>query len=84
VFLGHHSPEAVGDYFAGPNHVLPTAGTARFSSALSVDHFIKKTSVIAYSEEAFHRDARDIMRLAEVEGLEAHANSVRIRLERRD
>jgi len=84
VFLGHHSPEAVGDYFAGPNHVLPTAGTARFSSALSIDHFIKKTSVIAYSEEAFHRDARDIMRLAEIEGLEAHANSVRIRLERRD
>jgi histidinol dehydrogenase len=82
VFLGHHSPEAVGDYFAGPNHVLPTAGTARFSSALSVDHFLKKTSVIAYSEKAFHRDARDIMRLAELEGLEAHANSVRIRLER--
>jgi histidinol dehydrogenase len=80
VFLGHHSPEAVGDYFAGPNHVLPTAGTARFSSALSVDHFIKKTSVIGYSEKAFHRDARDIMRLAELEGLEAHANSVRIRL----
>ena len=82
VFLGHHSPEAVGDYFAGPNHVLPTAGTARFSSALSVDHFIKKTSLISYSEKALDRDARDIIRLAELEGLEAHANSVRIRLER--
>jgi histidinol dehydrogenase len=82
VFLGHHSPEAVGDYFAGPNHVLPTAGTARFSSALSVEHFIKKTSLISYSEKALDRDARDIIRLAELEGLEAHANSIRIRLER--
>jgi histidinol dehydrogenase len=82
VFLGHHSPEAVGDYIAGPNHVLPTAGTARFSSALSVDHFLKKTSVIAYSEKALRRDGQDIIRLAELEGLEAHANSVRIRLER--
>jgi histidinol dehydrogenase len=82
VFLGHHSPEAVGDYFAGPNHVLPTAGTARFSSALGVNHFIKKTSLIAYSEKALHRDAQDIIRLAELEGLEAHANSVRIRLGR--
>jgi len=82
VFLGHHSPEAVGDYFAGPNHVLPTAGTARFSSALSVDHFIKKTNVIAYSEKALRRDGRDIIRLAELEGLEAHAGSVRIRLNR--
>jgi len=80
VFLGHYSPEAVGDYFAGPNHVLPTAGTARFSSGLSVDHFIKKTSVIAYSEKALRRDGQDIIRLAELEGLEAHANSVRIRL----
>jgi histidinol dehydrogenase len=82
VFLGHHSPEAVGDYFAGPNHVLPTAGTARFSSALSVDHFIKKTSIIAYSETALRRDGPDIIRLAELEGLEAHAESVRIRLNR--
>ena len=82
VFLGHHSPEAVGDYFAGPNHVLPTAGTARFSSALSVDHFIKKTNVIAYSEKALRRDGRDIIRLAELEGLDAHADSVRIRLNR--
>ncbi|UCG11172.1 MAG: histidinol dehydrogenase [Deltaproteobacteria bacterium] len=81
VFLGHHSPEPVGDYFAGPNHVLPTAGTARFSSGLSVDHFIKKTSLISYSEEALQRDSADIIRLAELEGLEAHARSVKVRLE---
>jgi histidinol dehydrogenase len=82
VFLGHHSPEPVGDYFAGPNHVLPTAGTARFASGLSVDHFIKTTSVISYSSEALQRDAADIMRLAELEGLEAHARSVSVRLEK--
>ncbi len=81
VFIGDHSPEAVGDYFAGPNHVLPTAGAARFASALGVDDFLKKTSVIAYSREAFERDGQSIMRLAELEGLQAHAESVRIRLE---
>ena len=81
VFLGHHSPEPVGDYFAGPNHVLPTAGTARFSSGLSVDHFVKKTSVISYSAEALQRDAANIIRLAKLEGLEAHARSVKVRLE---
>jgi histidinol dehydrogenase len=81
VFLGHHSPEPVGDYFAGPNHVLPTAGTARFASGLSVDHFTKRISVISYSSEALQRDAADIVRLAELEGLEAHARSVRVRLE---
>ncbi|MBW1899613.1 MAG: histidinol dehydrogenase, partial [Deltaproteobacteria bacterium] len=64
VFLGSHTPEPVGDYMAGPNHVLPTAGTAKFASALSVDHFIKKTSMIHYSEEAFKREAHDIMLLA--------------------
>jgi histidinol dehydrogenase len=82
VFLGHHTPEPVGDYFAGPNHVLPTAGTARFASGLSVDHFTKKTSVISYSSEALLRDAADIMRLAELEGLEAHARSVKVRLDK--
>ncbi|MGD8371466.1 MAG: histidinol dehydrogenase [Syntrophobacterales bacterium] len=82
VFLGHHSPEPVGDYFAGPSHVLPTAGTARFASGLSVDHFTKKTSVISYSSEALIRDAADIIRLAELEGLEAHARSVKVRLEK--
>jgi histidinol dehydrogenase len=80
VFIGDHSPEPVGDYFAGPNHVLPTAGTARFASALGVDDFLKKTSVIAYSRAAFDRDAPSIIRLAELEGLTAHAESVRIRV----
>ena len=82
VFMGHHSPEPVGDYFAGPNHVLPTAGTARFSSGLSVDHFVKRTSVISYSPEALQRDGADIIKLAELEGLQAHAESVRVRLEK--
>jgi histidinol dehydrogenase len=81
VFLGEFTPEAVGDYFAGPNHVLPTAGTARFSSALGVENFLKRTSVIAYSREAMKRDAPSIVKLAELEGLEAHAASVRIRME---
>ena len=80
LFVGPYTPEPVGDYVAGPNHVLPTAGTARFSSALSVDHFIKKTSLIHYSEAAFRKEAKDIMRLAEIEGLDAHARSVEIRL----
>jgi len=79
VFLGSYTPEPVGDYIAGPNHVLPTAGAARFSSALSVDNFIKKISLIRYSREAFDRDADDIIRLAEVEGLGAHSDSVKIR-----
>ena len=83
VFIGEYTPEPVGDYVAGPNHVLPTAGTARFASALSVDHFLKRTSVIHYSAEALRREAADIMRLAEVEGLGAHANSVRLRISRR-
>lgn len=80
VFMGSFTPEPVGDYIAGPNHVLPTAGTARFSSALSVDNFIKKTSLIQYSKAALKREAGDIIRLAEIEGLDAHANSVKIRL----
>ncbi len=80
VFLGSYTPEPVGDYIAGPNHVLPTAGTARFASALSVDHFIKKTSLIHYSKAAFKKEAPDIIRLAEIEGLDAHANSVKVRL----
>ena len=80
VFMGDYTPESVGDYMAGPNHVLPTAGTARFASALSVDNFIKKTSVIQYSQKAFRREAADIMRLAEIEGLGAHAKSIKVRL----
>ncbi len=80
VFLGSYTPEPIGDYIAGPNHVLPTAGTARFASALSVDHFIKKTSVLRYTREAFLREAADAARLADVEGLGAHARSIRVRL----
>ncbi len=80
LFVGPHTPEAVGDYVAGPNHVLPTAGTARFSSALSVNDFIKTTSLIHYSEEALCTEGRDIVRLAQIEGLGAHARSVAIRL----
>jgi histidinol dehydrogenase len=83
VFIGEYTPEPVGDYVAGPNHVLPTAGTARFASALSVDHFLKRSSVIHYSAAAFRREAADIIRLAEVEGLGAHANSIRVRVARR-
>lgn len=82
VFLGEYSPEPVGDYFAGPNHVLPTNGTARFFSPLSVDDFLKKTSLIAYSREALLRDGPQVIALAEGEGLGAHADSIRIRLER--
>jgi histidinol dehydrogenase len=82
IFVGPYTPEPVGDYLAGPNHVLPTAGTARFSSALSVDHFIKKTSVIHYDESAFRKEAGDIIRLAQTEGLGAHARSVKVRMDR--
>lgn len=82
LFLGEHSPEPVGDYFAGPNHVLPTSGTARFASALGVETFLKRTSVIAYSKEALDRDAPSIVRLAELEGLDAHARSAAARIHR--
>jgi len=80
VFVGDYTPEAVGDYIAGPNHVLPTAGSARFASALSVDNFIKKTSLIHYTRKAFQREAPDVIRLAETERLGAHARSIKIRL----
>lgn len=83
VFCGNYTPEPMGDYIAGPNHVLPTAGTARFASALGVDHFIKKTSLISYSREAFMAEAEDVMLLAHSEGLHAHAESVAIRLGRK-
>ncbi|MEK8132555.1 histidinol dehydrogenase [Paenibacillus filicis] len=82
IFLGPYSSEPVGDYFAGPNHVLPTNGTARFSSPLNVDHFMKKSSVIYYSKEALLRDGGKIMSLARHEGLEAHARAIEIRLEK--
>ena len=79
VFLGHYSPEPLGDYFAGPNHVLPTSGTARFFSPLSVDSFIKKSSFIYYTEPALSEAKDDIIKLAETEGLTAHANSIKVR-----
>jgi len=79
IFAGPFTPEPMGDYIAGPNHVLPTGRTARFSSALSVDNFIKKTSLIHYSKAAFLDDADHVIALAEIEGLSAHAESVRVR-----
>ena len=80
VFLGNNTPEPVGDYFGGTNHVLPTNGTARFYSALSVDSFIKKSSFLYYSEEAIKRDGEKIINIANKEGLTAHANSVKVRV----
>ncbi|HLG22329.1 MAG TPA: histidinol dehydrogenase [Candidatus Manganitrophaceae bacterium] len=82
VFLGEETPQALGDYIAGPNHVLPTGGTARFFSPLSVDDFIKKSSVISYTKEALERSGHHLVRIAGVEGLEAHANMVKIRMGR--
>ncbi|MFA9381891.1 MAG: histidinol dehydrogenase, partial [Acetanaerobacterium sp.] len=79
IFLGKYSPEPLGDYFAGPNHVLPTSGTARFFSPLSVDSFIKKSSFISYTEKALRMAKDDIICIAEREGLHAHANSIRVR-----
>ncbi len=81
VFMGHYSPEPLGDYYAGANHVLPTGGTARFFSPLSVDDFIKKSSYIYYPKEELQKAAADIIRLAETEELTAHANSIRVRVE---
>lgn len=82
VFLGKHCPEALGDYLAGPNHTLPTMGTARFSGPLSVDDFVKKSQYLYYSDEAFRADAQDVARFADTEGLDAHAQSARIRMEK--
>ncbi|MGP4077314.1 histidinol dehydrogenase [Halobacillus sp. K22] len=82
IFLGPYSSEPVGDYFAGPNHVLPTNGTARFSSPLNVDDFLKKSSVISYSEEALKKHGDKIARYARLEGLEAHARAIDTRKER--
>lgn len=79
VFLGNWSPEPLGDYYAGPNHVLPTSGTARFFSPLSVDSFIKKSSFIYYTQKELEKAKDDIINLAETEGLTAHANSIKVR-----
>jgi len=81
IFVGGHTPEPIGDYIAGPSHVLPTGGTARFASPLNVDDFVKKTSIIRYSRERFEREAAAVIRLAEAETLDAHANAIRVRLE---
>lgn len=81
VFLGNYSPEPLGDYYAGPNHVLPTSGTARFFSPLSVDSFIKKSSFIYYTEDELSKAKDDIVKLADTEGLTAHANSIKVRFE---
>lgn len=81
IFLGEYSSEPLGDYFAGPNHILPTNGTAKFFSPLSVDDFIKKTSIISYSREALEKVHKDIEAFAESEGLTAHANSIKVRFE---
>lgn len=84
IFLGEYSSEPLGDYFAGPNHVLPTNGTAKFFSPLSVDDFIKKSSIISYSREALEPVHKDIITFAKAEGLTAHANSIYVRFEERE
>ncbi|MBN2714030.1 MAG: histidinol dehydrogenase, partial [Planctomycetes bacterium] len=81
VFLGPYSTEPVGDYFAGTNHVLPTGGAARFSSSLSVYDFVKDISVIEYSADRLKMTGRHIIKMAEIEGLTAHANAVKVRME---
>lgn len=81
IFLGEYSSEPLGDYFAGPNHILPTNGTARFFSPLNVDDFLKKTSIISYSRDALQKVHKDIELFAEKEGLTAHANSIKVRFE---
>ena len=81
IFMGHWTPEAAGDYLAGPNHTLPTGGTSRFFSPLSVDDFVKKSSIIYFSQDGLKRLGNDIVRIAELEGLDAHGKSVTARLE---
>lgn len=81
IFMGEYSPEPLGDYYAGPNHTLPTSGTAKFASPLSVDDFIKKSSLIYYTRDALRRVKDDVVRVAESEGLTAHANSIKVRFE---
>ena len=82
IFIGEYASEPLGDYFAGPNHVLPTNGTAKFFSPLGVDDFIKKSSIISYSKEALAPVYKDIVQFAECEKLTAHANSIRVRFEK--
>ncbi len=80
IFLGHYTPEPVGDYIAGPNHVLPTGGTARFFSPLSTDSFMKKSSLIFYTKEGLDKVGEAVMQISDVEGLEAHGNTIRVRM----
>jgi histidinol dehydrogenase len=81
IFLGNYSSEPLGDYFAGPNHVLPTSGTARFFSPLNISDFVKKSSIISYSKMALQQVKDDVIMFAEAEGLKAHANAIRVRFE---
>ena len=81
IFIGEYSSEPLGDYFAGPNHVLPTNGTAKFFSPLGVDDFIKKSSIISYSRDALKAVYKDIIQFAQCEQLTAHANSIQVRFE---
>jgi histidinol dehydrogenase len=80
IFLGHYTPESVGDYIAGPNHVLPTGGTARFFSPLSTDSFMKKSSLIFYTKEGLDKVGEAVLQIADIEGLEAHGNTIRVRI----
>jgi histidinol dehydrogenase len=80
IFLGHYTPESVGDYIAGPNHVLPTGGTARFFSPLSTESFMKKSSLIFYTKEGLDKVGEAVLQIADVEGLEAHGNTIRVRM----
>lgn len=82
IFMGHYTPEAAGDYLAGPNHTLPTGGTARFFSPLSVDDFVKKSSIIHFTKAGLQRVGEDIVRISGLEGLDAHGRSVSLRLDR--
>ena len=81
IFLGHYTPEPLGDYMAGPNHVLPTGGTARFFSPLSIDDYIKKSSILSFSKDALFALGEDVVTFAKAEGLTAHANSIQVRLD---
>ena len=80
IFIGHFTPEAVGDYIAGPNHVLPTNGTAKFSSGLGVVDFCKRTTIVEFNKENLHEIGQNVVTLAKAEGLDAHAMSVELRL----
>lgn len=84
VFIGPHTPEVIGDYIAGPNHILPTNGTARFASQLSVDDFVRRSGVVAYTAAAAAAEGRDVERLADIEGLPAHGRAMRVRTERNE